>query len=277
MHWQPLIGALGAETSEIDARAEPAEDLLEALWRHQVLVVRDQRLAPQDLEALAARLGAPQHYPYAAPLPGTRFVVPIRKEPGDRYNFGGAWHSDTSYLERPPSLTLLYAVTVPEHGGDTLFADMYRAYDALSEGLKACLHDLVGVNTSSLVHGAGGSYASVAGDRGQSAAETASARHPVLRRHPETGRLALYVSLVHTERFEGMTRPESLPLLEFLQAAAIRSENTTRVRWRPGTLAIWDNRCVQHLPLNDYAGELREMHRVIVEGEVPLGPRAAET
>lgn len=275
--WQPLIGAVGAETAGIDVRAEPADSLLSALWRHQVLVIRDQQLSPEELEVLAARLGSPQHYPYAAPLSGTEFVVAIRKEAADRHNFGGAWHSDTSYLVRPPSLTLLYAVTLPREGGDTLFADMYGACDALSEGLRSCLSALVGVNTSSLVHAAGGSYASVAGDHGGSVGETTTALHPVLRRHPETGRLALYVSLVHTERFDGMSRPESLPLLEYLQAAAVRPENTSRVRWRPGTLAIWDNRCVQHLPLNDYPGETREMHRVIVEGEEPLGPLGRET
>jgi len=268
--WQPLTGAIGAEATRVDALTAPAEDLLAALGRYQVLVLRDQRLTPRALETVAARLGTPARYPYATSLPGTEYVVEIRKEPHERHNFGGAWHSDTSYLRQPPALTLLHAVTLPARGGDTLFADMYGAYEGLSEGLKACLGGLVGVNSSSLVHGAGGSFASVAGDRAIGG-ETATALHPLIRRHPETGRLALYVSLIHTERFDGMSRPESLPLIEYLQAVSVRAENTSRLRWRPGTLAIWDNRCVQHLPLNDYAGERRVMHRVILEGETPLG------
>ncbi len=270
--FRPLAGALGAELTGVSVGDLAPAAIAAALLRHQLLVLRDQRLSPTALEGLAASIGEPEVYPYAEPLAGSDYVVAITKEPDERHNFGGAWHSDTSYLARPPAATLLYAVEVPEGRGDTLFADMYAAYDSLSDGLKLCLEKLSGCNSAALVHDPRGVHASVAGNR-QADDETpvARARHPVVRVHPGTGRRALYLSLVHTERFAGMTREESLPLLGYLQALAVRAENTSRLCWRPGTLAIWDNRCVQHLPLNDYHGARREMHRVILRGEAPVG------
>jgi len=271
--WQPMIGHFGAfAPAGCDVAQLPGAELLQALARHQLLLFRQQQLTNAAFERVAAGLGPLARYPYAAPLPGSRYVVPIVKEPEDQHNFGGAWHTDTSYLENPPALTLLLARETPATGGDTLFADMYRACERLSPGLRSCLQKLSAINTSALVHSAAGDHVSVAGDAGAAGVtEQSSAEHPVLRRHPLTGRTALYVSLVHTERFSGMTRAESLPLLNYLQAQAIRAENCVRVQWAPGTLAIWDNRCLQHLPLNDYPGMRREMHRLIVAGERPQG------
>lgn len=275
IEWQQLGGHFGAICpTQTDVMAIPAEEVKQALASHQLLVFPGQRLSTDDFERFAAGLGEPAEYPYAAPLAGSRYLVPIIKEAADQHNFGGAWHTDTSYLEHPPAVTLLLAREVPASGGDTLFADMYQAFERLSPGLRHCLSQLDGINTSALVHAAVGDYASVAGDAGAAGAATqATARHPAVRRHPVTGRAALYVSLVHTERFSGMTRAESLPLLNYLQAQATRADNCVRVHWAPGTLAIWDNRCLQHLPLNDYPGQRREMHRIILAGEKPLGSR----
>jgi taurine dioxygenase len=272
----PLPGAVGAELTGVDVtRADPAE-LASLVHHEQLLVVRDQRLDPAALAALAASLGELDVYPFAKPMPGHPHVVAIVKNPEDTHNFGGAWHSDTSYLPRPPSLTLLYAVELPPAGGDTLFADMCAALEALSPRLRGVLETLEALNTSALVHGAGADHESVAGQAVAPIEDAAvsEAVHPVVRVHPETGRQALYVSRIHTRNFVGMTREESVPLIDFLQEFAVRPERQSRVVWRPGTLAIWDNRTVQHNPLNDYHGARRVMHRVILKGEQPSGVAA---
>jgi taurine dioxygenase len=214
-------------------------------------------------------------YPHAQPLAETPHVVALVKNPQDASNFGGAWHTDTSYVVRPPKITMLYALEVPVVGGDTMFADTYQAFASLSAGMQKTLERLKGVYTADLVHGSTGAYTAVTGQSVQAkdSDRITTAEHPVVRVHPETGRKALYTSLIHTECFVGMTRAESLPLLEYLQARTIAAENCTRLQWRPGTLAIWDNRCVQHYPLNDYPGERRVMHRVIVKGDKPVGER----
>jgi len=270
--WVKLPGAVGVELSGLDVRALDPAAMLRASAEHQLLVFRDQRLDPAAFTALAESLGVLDRYPYAEPLPGFPFVVPIIKNPEDRANFGGDWHTDTSYLERPPGLTLLLAVETPEHGGDTLFADMHAAYESVSPLLRNWLDTLVGHNVSGMVHDAAGAHAAVAGS-GTAArrAGASAADHPVVRVHPVTGRAALYVSRIHTEHFVGLTRAESLPLIDYLQSVAVRPEHCTRLSWTPGTLAIWDNRSLQHNPLNDYHGQRREMHRIILRGERPMG------
>lgn len=189
-------------------------------------------------------------------------------------NFGGGWHTDTSYLPEPPMATVLYALEVPERGGDTLFANMYQAYEALSDGMKQLADGLIGMYSASMVHGKSGAYR-LAGDHPMARRvdeTTAEARveHPIVRTHPETGRKAIYCSLGHTERFKDMTREESMPLLQFFARHATRAEFCTRFRWRKGSIALWDNRCVQHYALNDYPGQRRHMHRVTIKGDAPF-------
>ena len=268
--WRRLAGPFGASCVTPSAADLSAQAIVEALNRYQLLVFPEQSLDVAGFEQLARRLGELDRYPFAAPLDASEFVVPIIKDRHEQHNFGGDWHTDTSYLEQPPSVTLLLAQELPAAGGDTLFADMYGAYAGLSGGLKVFLQQLQGINSSSLVHDPGGAHAGVAGDRSSLEVAQTSARHPAVRVHPATGKPALYVSLVHTERFAGMTRAESLPLLEFLQQRATRAENCVRLQWQPGMLAIWDNRCLQHLPLNDYPGQRRAMLRIILRGERPL-------
>jgi taurine dioxygenase len=270
--WRPLPGPFGAEVTGCDVRALDAAELLRLSADRQLLVIRGQGLTPGDLQAFAATLGTLDTYPYAEPLPGFPHVVPIIKNPDDMANFGGDWHSDTSYLECPPGLTLLYAVELPATGGDTLFADMCGAYASLSPVFRRWLDTLVCHNVSGMVHDADGAHAAVVGQgTGLRAAPPRAADHPVVRVHPLTGRPALYVSRIHTEHFVGMTRAESLPIIDYLQALATAPERCVRLRWEPGTLAIWDNRSLQHNPLNDYHGQRREMHRVILKGERPFG------
>lgn len=273
---RPMAGALGADVTGVDVRRIDAEELTAiraALLEHHVLALRNQQLDPAALSAFAAQLGEREVYPFAQSLPGEPYVVPIIKEPEDASNFGGVWHTDSSYLPEPPGLTLLYAVSLPAQGGDTLFADMHAAYRALPSATRTEIDGLSAQYTASLVHDDGGAYARVAGanrNRRSAGATVTDSVHPVVRTHPDSGDKALYVSLAHTRCFVGLTRDESLPLLTRLAEHAIKPEFQTRLRWTAGTLAIWDNRSVQHFPLNDYPGERRVMHRVILKGEPPV-------
>ncbi len=270
-----MVGALGADVTGVDVRSVDAEGLQmirAALLEHHVLALRHQQLDPAALSAFAARLGERDVYPFAQSLPGEPYVVPIIKEPEDASNFGGIWHTDSSYLPEPPSLTLLYAVALPTQGGDTLFANMHAAYRALPSETRSEIDGLTAQYTASLVHDDSGTYAQVAGanrNRRSAGGTVTDAIHPVVRTHPDSGSKALYVSLAHTRCFVGRSREESLQLLTHLAEHAIQPPFLTRLRWGVGTLAIWDNRSVQHFPLNDYPGERRVMHRVILKGERP--------
>jgi taurine dioxygenase len=276
MNVSPLAGAIGAEIGGVDLAADLDDATVSAIRRtwleHSVLFFRDQPLAPEQFLAFARRLGEPVEYPFVKGIPGFPEIIAVTKLPHETVNFGGIWHSDTVYLDRPPMGTLLLAREVPPFGGDTLFASMYAAYDALSPALQDLLADLRAVNTSALadvsktredrMRDAGADGASV--DDKEFVAE-----HPVVRTHPETGRKALYVNVAHTQRFVGMTEAESRPLLEYLFAQAVRPEFTCRFRWDVGSIALWDNRCAMHNPVNDYHGHLRSMHRITLAGDVP--------
>jgi taurine dioxygenase len=268
----PISGALGAEVAGVDlARIDDAafQNIHDAFLAHQVLVFRDQHLTPTAYAALARRFGEPAEYPFAKGLDGHPEITLIVKEAHQTSNFGGMWHSDTTYKPDPPKATMLLAIETPPAGGDTLFACQYRAYDALSAGMKRLLAGQHGVSSSQknasalrATHLATGSMAAA-----ETAPKTLTASHPAVRRHPLTGRLALYVNRSHTTHFEGMTESESAGLLAYLFDHQVQPEFTARVRWAPGTLVIWDNRSSQHCAINDYDGHRREMWRITLEGE----------
>jgi taurine dioxygenase len=197
-------------------------------------------------------------------------ITPVIKLEHERVNFGGLWHSDTTYLDIPPMGTMLVAREVPPYGGDTLFANMYLAYETLSDGLKAMLDGLLAINGSAKAD-ASRTREDRMKDSAREVKKDYVAAHPVVRRHPETGRRALYVNVAHTVRFDGMTEEESRPLLEYLFRHQTRPEFTCRFRWRPGSIAFWDNRCAQHNAINDYAGHRRLLHRITLAGDVPKG------
>ncbi len=271
MDVRPIAGALGAEILGVNLAQPPAADRIAAmraaLLRHLVIFFRDQTLTPPQLLAFAEAFGQPMQYPQLKGLPDYPLVTPVIKLEHERVNFGGVWHSDTTYLERPPMGSMLYALEVPPHGGDTLFANQYLAYDTLSGGLKQVLDRLVGVNTSTKA-----TASKTREDRLREAGEPLKvlvAEHPVVRTHPETGRKALYVNVGHTERFSDWSEAESRPLLDYLFAHQVRPEFTCRFRWQAGSLAFWDNRCTQHNPVNDYHGYRRVMHRVTLAGDIP--------
>jgi taurine dioxygenase len=271
---EPLAGALGAEVRGVDLRKlqdwKPVE---EAFLKHSVLVFRDQAIEPADLMRIGGRFGEPCHYPFVTGMEGFPFIFEVVKEEEEKVNFGGNWHSDTAYLAQPPLATLLYAVEVPATGGDTLFSNTAAAYDALSEGMRAMVDKLVGVNSAGLkVTGGRRKMHSTIGSmklHDTESADAYEAEHPVARTHPGTGRKALYASRSHTIRFRDMSEEESRPLIDFLQAHQIRPEFTCRVRWAPGTLTVWDNRCTQHCAINDYHGQRRRMRRLTVGAQTP--------
>ena len=276
MDVQPLAGALGAEIRGVDLRRLPDagwRDIGDAFLRYSVLVIRDQQLEPADIMALGARFGEPCPYPFVTGIEGFPFIFEVVKEESESVNFGGNWHSDTTYLRQPPLGTLLYAVETPSHGGDTLFASTAAAYDALSTGMKSLLAGLAGVNSAALKHGGGRHQMHKTINSMKlhdiEAAGRYEAEHPVVRTHPQTGRKALYVSRSHTIRFRDMSEDESRPLIDFLQAHQTRPEFTCRVRWAPGTLTVWDNRCTQHNAINDYHGQRRRMRRLTVGPQTP--------
>jgi len=274
---EPLAGALGAEVKAPQLAALQDEaawgEIRAAFVRHSVLVFREQRVEPADLMRIGARFGEPCHYPFVTGMDGFPYIFEVVKEEGEKVNFGGAWHSDTTYLAQPPLATLLHAVETPTHGGDTLFTSTRAAYDALSEGMRRMVDGLTGVNSASLKYAGGRSkmQGRIGGMKvhGTDEAESYEAEHPVARTHPDTGRKALYLSRSHTVRFKGMTEEESKPLIDFLQAHQIRPEFTCRVRWQPGTLTIWDNRCTQHNAVNDYHGQRRRMRSLTVGAQTP--------
>ena len=270
---RPLGGALGAEIGGLDLSGPLTKAVLgevrRAFLEHLVVFFRGQDLTPEHLLAFAGRFGPIGLYPFAMGMNGTPEVMEVIKEPGQETNFGGFWHSDTTYLEKPSLGSMLYAVEVPPGRGDTLFANMYLAYERLTDSTKAEIDGLSAYNSAAKDKGrVRGDHLAKGTMKGR-VEKNLAAWHPVARTHPETGRRALYVNRAHTVRFGGMTEEESAPLLERLCDHATGEEFTCRFRWRPGSLAFWDNRCTQHYPLNDYPGFRRVMSRVTIKGERP--------
>jgi len=267
----PLPASFGATVRGLALASLDDEDfrrLYDHWLEYALLVFPGQHLDTARQVAFARRFGPLHVHPYVVPLDGHPEVIEVVKEAGDRGIFGGTWHSDLTYLEKPMMGAVLHALEVPAAGGDTLFANMYLAYESLSPGLRRLLDGLSAVNSAGKNketlrdnHLASGAMACTAADpRGL------EAEHPVVRRHPVTGRKALYVNRAHTLRFSDMTEAESAGLLGFLFEHAAREDFTCRFRWRVGSLALWDNRCTQHFAINDYDGQRRLMHRITLDG-----------
>lgn len=234
---------------------------------HLVLFFRDQKITPAQQLAFASRLGEPMAYPQLKGLDAYPMITPVVKLENERNNFGGVWHSDTTYLQVPPMASMLYAIELPPVGGDTEFANQYLAYETLSPGLRAMLDSLVGVSSSMKAEAS-----KTREDRLKAAGQEVKpleAEHPIVRTHPETGRKALYLNIGHTARIKGWTEKESAGLLAFLFEHQIRPEFTCRFRWQPGSLALWDNRSAMHNAINDYHGHRRILHRITLAGDRP--------
>jgi taurine dioxygenase len=270
---RPLSRAVGAEILGINL-LNPVSDAqiaeIRKIWlQHSVVFFREQPLEPGAFQAFAQRFGEIIEYPFVKGLPDFPLIVPVLKLPHEKHNFGGVWHTDTTYLQEPPMATMLIARELPPVGGDTLFASNYAAFEGLSPALQETLRTLKGVNSSAkaaVTHSREDRVADSATDKGRS---ELNSEHPVVRTHPETGREALYVNPGHTVRFAGWTEEESAPLLNYLFEQQVKPEYTCRFVWRPGSIAFWDNRCALHNPINDYHGHKRLLHRITLKGDKP--------
>ena len=275
---QPISGALGAEVSGVDLAQDLPDvaigEIRRALLDHQVIFFHEQNLTPEQHLAFGRRFGELQVHDFVEAMTGYPEILEVRKEPEETRNFGGGWHTDVSYLERPSLGSVLYALEVPDFGGDTMFASQTLAYEALSPGMQRLLDGMIAVHSARRPYGPSSARAQAYGPSSMQfkfgEAAHAEIEHPVVRTHVETGRKALYVNRTFTLRFKDMTAEESAPLLEYLWQHAVRPEFTCRFRWRSGSIAFWDNRCVQHNAINDYDGQRRVMHRVTIEGERPV-------
>ena len=275
----PLSGAVGAEIEGVDAAGldDATFGELYAAWlRHHVVVLHGQDMSPAQEIAFARRFGEIHHHPYMQGMADHPEIFEILKQPGDTYTIGAAWHTDQMFSPQPAKATVLLAREVPAAGGDTLFANMHLAYDALSDGMKGML---AGVKTWCVGDGFRRSGASKRQERYKGNAQMASkvrdpgnlqteSAHPLIRTHPETGRKALYLGN-HVQTLHGFEDAEAEPILDFLREHAVRPEFTCRVNWKPGTITVWDNRSVQHFAVADYT-ERRRMHRITICGDTPF-------
>ncbi|MDA1309520.1 MAG: TauD/TfdA family dioxygenase [Proteobacteria bacterium] len=265
----PLAGTLGADIHGVDvATIDDAtfEAVHQALLDHGVIVLRDQDITPAQQIAFAKRWNDLHTHPYLAGLPEHPEIIEIIKEPDEEGGFGAHWHTDQIFTPAPAMATMLYAKEVPAVGGDTMFASMPTAYEALSDGMKAMLRH---VHTFS-------QYNKTAKRSGKMSGKVTKpskpAVHPIIRVHPETRRPGLYINEMENLRhLDGMTVEESTPIINYLIRHATKPEFTCRVRWEVGSLAVWDNRQLMHMALNDYPGRRRVMHRITIKGDVPFG------
>lgn len=269
-----LSETLGAEIHGIDLATEtnPAiwTALRDALSEYGVIFFRNQQLTPEQHIAMAERFGTINVNRFFSSVDGYPQIAEVRKEPHQKANIGARWHADHSYDEAPALGSILLAREVPAWGGDTQFADLALAYEHLSDGLKATLKSLRAIHSSRHVFGKNSERTKNLKDRlGNEDLATQDASHPVVIRHPDSGREVLFVNPGFTVRFDGWTEEESKPLLDFLYQHAMRAEFIYRFQWAEGSIAFWDNRRTWHQALNDYQGMRRVMHRITVEG-VPL-------
>ena len=270
-----LSGTLGAEIHGANLLAGLSNadfnEIHQAFLDHKVIVLRGQHgLSPDQQKDFARRFGTLNIHPYVKGMDDHPELMEIIKEPDEKTNFGGGWHSDMSFLEEPALGSVLHAIDVPPYGGDTLFADQQAAYDRLSDGLKATLQGMTAIHTASKEYGADGYSAAVRQSMDAKAAPDAPEyEHAVIRTHPETGRKGLFINPAFTLRFAGWSRKESRPLLNYLFDLSREERNTCRVRWQEGDVTMWDNRCVWHYALNDYHGHRRHMRRATINGDKP--------
>ncbi|MSP88590.1 MAG: taurine dioxygenase [Alphaproteobacteria bacterium] len=277
----PITDQIGAEIGGVDLARELSQETFAEIHRafldHLVVFFRDQTLTPDRQIAFARCFGPLIVDPFMKSPEGRPELMVVIKDAQERFAFGEGWHTDSTFLEKPPLGSFLYALDVPPRGGDTLFSNQYLAFETLSPGSRRMLD---GMKT---IHGAASYNQSITAgkfgadrtmklraDAAMNAAMEGEVEHPAVRTHPESGRKALFVNRAYTLRFKDWTAGESQPLLNHLCAHSERPEFTCRFRWTPGTLALWDNRCALHNPINDYHGHRRVMHRVVVQGDRPF-------
>jgi taurine dioxygenase len=275
---EPVSGAGGAVVGGVDLARDLDDEVIAEVRRavldHHVVFFRGQRLEPAEQVAFSRRFGPSSPVPFIEPVAGHPEVIAVVREAHERqpYTFGSLWHSDFSFLPEPPFASILYALEVPPSGGDTIWANQAIAFETLSPGMQSMLTGLVGVHSavnaySTKMQSLHDTFTGMTVHTSEDAERTQ--HHPVVRAHPETGRAALFVNAQYTVGLDGFTRAESKPILDFLFDHATQPAFTFRWRWQVGDVAMWDNRCLQHMALADFTGNRRFMHRTTVAGDRP--------
>ena len=269
-----IAGALGAELIGLDLTQALSSDLSkeirEIFLKNSVIFLRNQALTSQQFMNFAMAMGEPIQYPFVKGFDDFPQIIEVKKLEHEKNNFGGVWHSDTTYLEKPPMGSMLLSKEIPPYGGDTLFACQYAAYESLSDTMQRLLEGLQGINSSAKADVSKTREDRIKSDGNESLPKSFTSCHPVVRTHPETGRKALFINTAHTTGIEGLTDKESASLLSFLFEHQVKPEFTCRWGWEPDALAFWDNRCAQHNPVNDYHGFRRVLHRITLQGDKPV-------
>ncbi len=271
---EPLTPFIGSKITGLDlSQPIPPNTLadLRKVWlERKMIYFLDQKLTPDEQLAFTRQFGEVNKYPFLNGIEGNPLVAPVLKLPEETINFGGVWHSDTTYLETPAAGASLYALELPPVGGDTIFCNMQTAYESLSQEIKDQIDGRKAYYTSGKAAVSKTRMPRISDSGDSSAPEVFTAIHPVVRTHPESGEKTLFVHEAHTVRFEDCTEEESEPLLNQLYLHARKPEFQCRLRWSEGMVVLWDNRSTHHYPINDYNGFRRLLHRVSLKGDRPV-------
>ena len=269
---KPLAAALGVELSGVDFASELTQEVFREVRRllvkHQVIFFRDQDISPQQHHDLAASFGPLQTHPAYGTVDGFPEIT-ILESTAENPSKIEAWHTDMTFRQHPPMGAVLRSKVIPEQGGDTLWASMTAAYDALSAQMKEFLsgltaeHDFRWGFKESLAEPGGRERLA------EAVANNPPVVHPVIRTHPESAKKVLFVNSLFTTRILELEKQESAALLEFLYEHVTTPEFSCRFNWEPNTIAIWDNRSTQHKPINDYFPAHRMLHRIVIDGDMP--------
>jgi taurine dioxygenase len=263
----PIAGALGAEVAGVHLGQigdNVFNEVRAAFVEHQVLFFRDQEITRAQHKAFARRFGTLQIHPYLQPLKDQghpEFVV--LQSDAQRPYVAEGWHSDVTFVNEPPLGSVLRCVVAPEFGGDTMWASMYAAYEALSDKMQRMLSDLVAIHDTTRTFSRANYFGAKEG------MQVISSEHPVVRTHPESGRKGLFVNTAFTASIKGMKPAESAALLSFLYRHIETPDFCCRFRWRPNSVAMWDNRCTQHRVVADNRTANRRMERITINGDKP--------
>ena len=281
----PLSAAMGAEIRGVDISTvtdDQFQEIESALFRHKMIFFRDQEISHADQAGFSRRFGEFAEDAYTQGVAGHTDVQPVIKEAdvAAKMIFGSGWHHDAPFLERPPAISMLYGVDIPPIGGDTIWANSALAYATLSPTMHQLLEPLMVhmsmrrvVATAQAVVGPGDSpLGRIAATRdvqqlpADLERKVAGTYHPLVRAHPRTGERALVCDRTYTTGIKGMTPEEATPILDFLVTHITQPAFTCRLRWAPGTLALWDNRLCIHQAFNDHDGYRRELYRTTIAG-----------
>lgn len=269
MDVRPLTGGLGAEIIGANL-ADPAQfgQIKTAFTDYSVVTLRAQSISPDDMLDFARRWGTINVNRFFTPLDTHPEIAIVLKEPDQKGAIGESWHTDHAYDQEPALGSILHAIETPPFGGDTVFVSMAQAYDGLSDRFKTLLNGLQAWHSSRHVFGVKQADAEsvTTGRIGNADKATQDALHPVVIKHPLSGRTGLYVNPQFTTQIDGLSKPESDAILNMLYAHCQKPEFQCRVRWQAGDVTMWDNRATWHKAINDYHGHRRYMHRITVEG-----------